>query len=109
MINVPRALDWQKLAVCDGARDDIFFPGEYELPDPAALAMCARCHVKSECLQYSIDLDIEYGIWGGLTEEQRRNITSGRHRVRCPDCRSDNVITEARYEVCLACGLSWNI
>lgn len=109
MINVAHSLDWMTLAACRGARRDLFFPDEFELPDPSAIAKCAGCVVRNECLQYAIDNDIEFGIWGGLTEQQRSNINERRHRVRCPDCRSDNVIQQDRYEVCLACGLSWNI
>ena len=33
---------------------------------------CRQCDVREECLQYAIDSNQEYGIWGGLTEEERR-------------------------------------
>jgi WhiB family transcriptional regulator, redox-sensing transcriptional regulator len=109
MINVTHSVDWMNLAACRGARRDLFFPGEFELADPAALIMCAICPVRNACLQYAIDNDVEFGIWGGLTEQQRRNINERRHRVRCPDCRSDNVVPSDRSEICLACGMSWMI
>ena len=38
----------------------------------AAKAVCRQCDVREECLQYAIDSNQEYGIWGGLTEEERR-------------------------------------
>jgi WhiB family redox-sensing transcriptional regulator len=55
---------------------DLFFPvgttGPALLQIEAAKAVCRQCDVSQECLQYAIDSNQEYGIWGGLTEEERR-------------------------------------
>jgi WhiB family redox-sensing transcriptional regulator len=99
-------LDWQAEAECRGARRDLFFPEEGELPSPVAIAMCWRCPIRKRCLEWALAHE-EEGIWGGLTDSQREEITVRRHRVRCPDCRSDNVGSDGRYEVCLSCGFSW--
>lgn len=40
-----------------------------------AIKICANCDVRDECLQYSIENDVEFGIWGGMTERQRRRLT----------------------------------
>ena len=100
------ALDWQRRGACRGINRDIFFPDD--IPDPRALALCHRCPVKEACLDWALSHD-EVGIWGGLTDEQRTAINRRRHRVRCPDCRSDNVAELDRSEICLSCGLSWPV
>jgi len=102
-------IDWQSGAVCRDMNPEIFFPDQFALVDPTAVAACQRCPVQSDCLQWALDTDQEFGVWGGLTEDQRRYINTTRSRVRCPDCRSDRVIEQTRCEVCLACGLSWPI
>lgn len=92
-------------AACDGVTTNIFFPELDELPSEDARKLCARCHVKEECLQHALDHD-EVGYWGGTTKTQRDAIMSGRHRVKCPNCGGREVV-ELHQIICLACGLSW--
>ena len=66
-------LAWQDSALCAKTDPEAFFPekgGSYS----AAKRVCAQCEVKAECLQYALDHDERFGIWGGLTEEERRNL-----------------------------------
>lgn len=93
-------------ALCRGETTSRFFPEDFELPDPGALALCRRCPVREACLQWALEHE-EVGIWGGLTDSQRRAINVTRSRIRCPDCRSLEVSQQGRFEVCLSCGLSW--
>lgn len=37
-----------------------------------ALRICAACPVRDECLRYAVENEVEFGIWGGMTERQRR-------------------------------------
>ena len=101
--------DWQTMAECRGVSRDLFFPDYDWAVDPAIIAICNRCPVREDCLKFALDHDEEFGIWGGLTEWQRRQITMTRVRVRCPDCRSDLTAEDERFGVCLSCGLSWPI
>ncbi|HEV2785080.1 MAG TPA: WhiB family transcriptional regulator [Solirubrobacteraceae bacterium] len=39
-----------------------------------AVRVCEHCDVRTACLQYALDNQIEFGIWGGLTERQRRRV-----------------------------------
>lgn len=68
--------DWRETARCKEMDPDLFFPvgttGPALLQIEAAKAVCRQCDVREECLQYAIDSNQEYGIWGGLTEEERR-------------------------------------
>lgn len=102
-------LDWQIKAACAGMNRDIFFPEFSFLTDPVALTTCERCEVRVDCLNWALTTDQEFGIWGGLNEEQRRAIDRTRNRAKCPDCRSDRIVEEDRSEVCLSCGLSWAV
>jgi len=101
--------DWMIKAACAGFDRDIFFPEYTFLTDPAALAACARCEVRADCLEWAQRTNQEFGIWGGLDEEQRAAIDRTRSRRRCPDCRSDRIMEDRRSEVCLSCGLSWAV
>lgn len=98
--------EWEKQAACRGMNPDLFFPEFGFLLEPDVPAACGRCPVRGECLDYAITHD-EQGVWGGLTDDQRKRINITRSRVRCPDCRSDQVAEQRGSEVCLSCGLSW--
>lgn len=63
--------DWTTAARCRGTDAEAFFVRS--LPEAReALRLCQRCTVKQECLEYAIDEGIDLGVWGGLTERQRR-------------------------------------
>ena len=53
----------------------MFFPGRGESAGPAR-RVCARCPVRQPCLDYAITNRIVHGIWGGLTERERRALQS---------------------------------
>ena len=66
-------LSWQDLANCSGADQDLFFP-ERGASTRKAKAICAACAVKEECLEFAITQGERFGIWGGLSERERRKI-----------------------------------
>jgi WhiB family redox-sensing transcriptional regulator len=100
--------DWTLLAACRGMNTNAFFP-ELSVIDDRVLAACTVCPVREECLDHALTHHEDYGIWGGLTELQRDQVSKTKSRVRCPDCRSDWVTEEGHNEVCINCGLSWPI
>ena len=67
---------WRKLAACRSAEPDLFFPavpsdltsGQAE----RAKALCRACPVRRECLQFALATRQSYGVWGGMTELERR-------------------------------------
>jgi hypothetical protein len=61
---------WSKLAICAGENPDTFFPSNGD-PGTRARHICAHCPVRRDCAQYATEAD-EFGIWGGLDQEQRR-------------------------------------
>ena len=62
---------WRYQAACRGADLQVFFPGRGESAEPAR-QICAGCPVRQPCLDYAISHAITHGIWGGLTERDRR-------------------------------------
>ena len=70
------AARWRELAACRGADLNLFFPERGETAGPAR-QVCAACPVRQACLDYAITNRITHGIWGGLTERERRALRSG--------------------------------
>jgi WhiB family transcriptional regulator, redox-sensing transcriptional regulator len=66
-------LSWQDYANCRGADADLFFP-ERGASTRRAKAICKACEVKGKCLDYAIDNGEKFGIWGGLSERERRRV-----------------------------------
>jgi WhiB family redox-sensing transcriptional regulator len=68
--------DWLAGAACIGQDPELFFPvgptGPAVLQVHQATQVCADCSVRTSCLDLALATDAEYGIWGGLTEEERR-------------------------------------
>jgi WhiB family transcriptional regulator, redox-sensing transcriptional regulator len=69
--------NWLDRARCRGVDPDQFFVRGVAQARPA-LRICDRCVVKEQCLQYAIDNEIDFGVWGGLTERQRRSLQRAR-------------------------------
>lgn len=62
---------WSEHARCRGKDPEAFF-GRNLTEARDAIRTCERCPVRQECLDYAITEGIEIGVWGGLTERQRR-------------------------------------
>jgi WhiB family redox-sensing transcriptional regulator len=73
-------LSWFERARCRGASNSVFYP-QRGVPSASALAMCRSCEVRVECLEYALENDEEFGIWGGLSERERRKLKSDRERM----------------------------
>lgn len=66
-------LSWQDYANCRGGDADLFFP-ERGASTRRAKAICNACEVKLECLEYAIVNGEKFGIWGGMSERERRRV-----------------------------------
>lgn len=64
---------WRRKAECADMPPMNFFPVGRENVKHV-LAVCQSCVVREECLKYALDNGIEHGIWGGLTESQRKKL-----------------------------------
>lgn len=65
------ATEWTGRARCRGLDPEQFFVRSLEQAR-GAIKVCQRCPVRQECLDYAVAEGIEVGVWGGLTERQRR-------------------------------------
>jgi WhiB family redox-sensing transcriptional regulator len=65
--------EWQERALCAQTDPEAFFP-EKGGSTREAKRICGRCEVKAECLEYALGHDERFGIWGGLSERERRRL-----------------------------------
>ena len=66
-------LAWQEEALCAQTDPEAFFP-EKGGSTREAKRICVGCDVKAECLEYALSSDERFGIWGGLSERERRRL-----------------------------------
>jgi WhiB family redox-sensing transcriptional regulator len=67
---------WQERALCAQTDPEAFFP-EKGGSTREAKRICMGCEVRDECLDYALAHDERFGIWGGLSERERRRIKRG--------------------------------
>lgn len=74
---------WQLDAACRGPESVLFFPpasverkDEREDRERRAKTICMECSVRAECLDYALSIREPHGIWGGLTEAERRVLSA---------------------------------
>ena len=76
---------WRERAACRGEDPELFFPIGSTGPalDQIAEAkeVCGRCPVREACLDFALSTGQAYGIWGGLTEDERRSLRRRRQRA----------------------------
>ena len=77
----PAARSWQSKANCLGVDPELFFP-ERGASTREAKEVCRGCVVQSECLEYAIAHGEKFGIWGGLSERERRKVRRSRSIAR---------------------------
>jgi WhiB family redox-sensing transcriptional regulator len=65
--------DWQERALCSQTDPEAFFP-EKGGSTREAKRICTGCEVRDECLEYALAHDERFGIWGGLSERERRRL-----------------------------------
>ena len=69
--------EWQDRAACRQIPVELFFPPAEQEADEAK-AMCAICEVRQPCLEFAIAAGERFGVWGGLTPQERRSLVAKR-------------------------------
>ncbi|MEU8682773.1 WhiB family transcriptional regulator [Streptomyces sp. NPDC048611] len=81
-------MDWRHDAVCREEDPELFFPvgntGPALLQIEEAKTVCRRCPVMGQCLQWALESRQDTGVWGGMSEDERRAMRrrAARHRAR---------------------------
>jgi WhiB family transcriptional regulator, redox-sensing transcriptional regulator len=69
----PEPEEWQDRALCAETDPEAFFP-EKGGSTREAKRICSGCEVRAQCLEYALAHDERFGIWGGLSERERRRL-----------------------------------
>ena len=84
----PMDRSWQPVALCRGNHSHLFFPpttserkDERERRELRAKAVCQVCPVQADCLSYAMESTEQYGIWGGFTETERRQLPAAVRQI----------------------------
>jgi WhiB family transcriptional regulator, redox-sensing transcriptional regulator len=79
-------MDWRHVAACREVDPELFFPignsGPALLQIEEAKQVCRRCTVLEDCLRWAIDSGQDAGVWGGMSEEERRAVKRRTVRLR---------------------------
>jgi WhiB family redox-sensing transcriptional regulator len=73
LFGLPEEAGWQERALCAQTDPEAFFP-EKGGSTREAKRICTGCEVRSECLEYALAHDERFGIWGGMSERERRRL-----------------------------------
>nr|WP_307845694.1 WhiB family transcriptional regulator [Saccharomonospora sp. NB11] len=73
LFDVTDEQDWQDRALCAQTDPEAFFP-EKGGSTREAKRICQVCEVRNDCLEYALAHDERFGIWGGLSERERRKL-----------------------------------
>jgi WhiB family redox-sensing transcriptional regulator len=65
--------EWQQSALCAQTDPEAFFPDKGGSVWRAK-RICQGCEVRTECLEYALDHDERFGVWGGMSERERRKL-----------------------------------
>jgi WhiB family redox-sensing transcriptional regulator len=72
---------WRQFARCRGIDPEVFYPvSDDEEAAEEAKAICALCPVREPCLEFALATREKNGIWGGLTERERRRVLRRRRK-----------------------------
>ncbi|HEY1157506.1 MAG TPA: WhiB family transcriptional regulator [Arthrobacter sp.] len=82
----PADTGWRAWSACQEEDPELFFPtgqtGLAVMEIKEAKAVCCRCLVIEQCLQWALQTDQAHGVWGGLSESDRRRIKHSADRKR---------------------------
>jgi WhiB family redox-sensing transcriptional regulator len=84
--------DWQLRAACRGLGSEVFFHPDNERGqarsgrDDAAKSVCVTCPVIEQCRAHALAVREPYGVWGGLSEDEREAIINGSAQPQAHAC-----------------------
>ncbi len=80
-VKLPAALAWRAKGSCRGSDPLIFYPpSDDDGLAERAKVICSACPVRKPCLEFALSTREKHGVWGGLTERERRRVLRQRRR-----------------------------
>ncbi|GAB2933377.1 WhiB family transcriptional regulator [Rhodococcus aerolatus] len=82
---------WQESAACRGLQTSMFFHPDYERGparerrESQAKAVCSSCPVVAQCRSHALQVQEPYGIWGGLSAQERKSLQRSGRRLSTVD------------------------
>jgi WhiB family redox-sensing transcriptional regulator len=80
------AMDWRHRSACLDEDPELFFPigntGPAILQIEEAKQVCRRCEVREQCLAWALEAGQDHGVWGGMSEDERRALKRRNARAR---------------------------
>ncbi len=73
-------MKWRQQARCRGVDPAAIYPASEEDEALEAKEICAECPVREPCLEYALGVREKHGVWGGLTERERRRLVRQRRK-----------------------------
>ena len=83
-------MNWRQEAACLTRDPEMFFPtgssGAAVRQINRAKIVCSTCPVSAQCLRWAVEAGVDHGVWGGLSEVERKNLKrrTSRSRARTP-------------------------
>lgn len=97
---------WTEQAICAQVDPELFFP-EKGGATTAAKQLCAGCPVRTDCLNYAVEHNIRFGIWGGLAERDRRHLKTT--ALPTKPAPTENAMPTTDTYICDQCDTSTHI
>jgi WhiB family redox-sensing transcriptional regulator len=73
---------WREFARCRGVDPEVFYPvSDDDEAAEEAKSICAACPVREPCLEFALSTREKNGVWGGLTERERRRVLRRRRKT----------------------------
>jgi len=77
----PMGQNWRSVGLCRGSDTLVFYPpSEDDSLAVEAKMICGMCAVRQPCLEFALTTREKHGVWGGLTERERRRVLRQRRR-----------------------------
>ena len=80
-VSGPSAQKWRTIGLCKGSETMVFYPpSDDDTLAEEAKTICSMCAVRQPCLEFALTTREKHGVWGGLTERERRRVLRQRGR-----------------------------
>ena len=75
-------MKWRSIGLCKGSDTMVFYPpSDDDSLAEEAKTICSLCAVRKPCLEFALNTREKHGVWGGLTERERRRVLRQRRRT----------------------------